>query len=194
MWFEKYEETRSSEAGKRPIFVSVAWVRTGRVRVSRDYWLFKIEYSQGLAVISQLSTSNTSYRKTVDPERRRIALRTAFIARFIVLREGRRSRAHRLIEQLSWSVECTAQDIYRAIRDSFIKNGDKLGPVDRDLRRALEHAERSVDHFIGQYCERATLNFRDALIDYGKSNELLFGEDPSGADVPRSGGWRLINS
>jgi len=98
-----------------------------------------------------------------------------------------------LIEQLSWGPESTVQDIYRDIRGAFLKNGDKLGPVDRDLRRALEHAQRSVDHFIGQYCERATLSFREALQDYLKSNQLLFGEDASGPEVPRSGGWRLTN-
>ncbi len=144
-------------------------------------------------MIPQLHTTRPEFRKSVDPERRRIALRTAFVARFIVLREGRRSKAHRLIEQLSWGPESTVQDIYRDIRGAFLKNGDKLGPVDRDLRRALEHAQRSVDHFIGQYCERATLSFREALQDYLKSNQLLFGEDASGPEVPRSGGWRLTN-
>lgn len=138
--------------------------------------------------------SITEFRRSIDPEKKRIALRTAFVARFIVLREGRRSKAHRVIEQLCWGPESTARDVYQMIREAFQRNGDKLGPVDRDLRRALEHAERSVDHFIGQYCERSTLSFRDALKDYAKSNQLLFGEDPSGPEVPRQGGWRLTSS
>ncbi len=139
-------------------------------------------------------TSTSSLRqKDVTPEKRRIALRTAFIARFIVLREGRRSKAHRVIETLCWRPESSAQDLYVMIREAFQKNGDKLGPVDRDLRRALEHAERSVDHFIGQYCERATLSFRQALLDYIKSNQLLFGDDTAGPEIPRAGGWRLVN-
>lgn len=142
-----------------------------------------------------LSHSMEHYRRrSVDPDKRRVALRTAFIARFIVLREGRRSKAHREIEQTYWSTEATAQDVYRIFREAFVKNGDKLGPVDRDLKRALDHAERSVDHFVSQYCERATTTFREALRDYAKSNQLLFGEDPSGPEVPRNGGWRLTSS
>jgi hypothetical protein len=128
-------------------------------------------------------------RKETDPQVRRIAARTAFIARFIVLREGRRSRAHRLIEQLTWDIEATADDVMKLIREAFVENGDRLGPVERDLRRALEHAERSVDHFIDQYVGRATTSFREALSDYDRSNRLLFGEDKE--EVPRSGGWRV---
>jgi hypothetical protein len=94
---------------------------------------------------------------------------------------------------MSWESAATAEDVYKMIREAFQKNGDKLGPVDRDLRRALEHAQRSVGHFIGQYCERATLSFREALADYRKSNQLLFGEDAEGPEVPRAGGWRVIN-
>jgi hypothetical protein len=138
-------------------------------------------------------SSQTLRHKDVNPEKRKVALRTAFIARFIVLREGRRSKAHRVIESLCWSPNASAQDLYLMIREAFQKNGDKLGPVDRDLKRAIEHAERSVDHFIGQYCERATLSFRQALQDYIKSNQLLFGEDTDGPEIPRAGGWRLVN-
>jgi len=129
-------------------------------------------------------------RRQIDPELRRIALRTAFVARFVVLREGRRSRAHRLIEELSWPTSATAYDLYNLFRQSFIDNGDRLQPVDRDLRRALEHAERSIDHFIDQYVDRATISFRQALADYGRSNQLLFGED---GEVPRTGGWRYVD-
>jgi len=138
-------------------------------------------------------SSHTLRHKDVNPEKRKVALRTAFIARFIVLREGRRSKAHRVIESLCWGHNASAQDVYLMIREAFQKNGDKLGPVDRDLKRALEHAERSVDHFIGQYCERSTVSFRQALQDYIKSNQLLFGEDADGPEIPRAGGWRLVN-
>ena len=127
-------------------------------------------------------------RRVVDPELRRIALRTAFIARFIVLREGRRSRAHRQIEQLTWPAQATAYDLYTLLRETFVANGDRLQPVDRDLRRALEHSERSVDYFVEQYVDRQTLSFKDALRDYYRSNQLLFGED---GEVPRTGGWRV---
>ena len=124
-----------------------------------------------------------------DPQARRAALRTAFVARFIVLREGRRSRAHRLIEELAWTDTTTIEELHKRIRDAFIENGDKLQPVDRDLKRALEHARCSVDHFIEQYLGRNVLSFRQALEDYERSNRLLFGDDPQ--EVPRSGGWRL---
>lgn len=126
-------------------------------------------------------------KREVDPEQRRIALRTAFVARFIVLREGRRSRAHRIIETFAWDEASTAYQLYDRFREAFVNNGDRLGPVDRDLRRALEHSEKSVDYFLQPYIERATLSFKDALVDYRKSNRLLFGDDE---EIPRSGGWR----
>jgi hypothetical protein len=135
-------------------------------------------------------------RRNADPTLRRIALRTAFIARFIVLREGRRSKAHRIIEAMTWLRETGVEEIYQRIRQAFLENGDKLSPVDRDLKRALEHAERSVDYFIEQYVARGTESFREALIDYEKTNALLFGEstdlDPtkSNSAAPRTGGWR----
>ena len=130
-------------------------------------------------------------RKAVDPQVRQRALRTAFVARFIVLREGRRSRAHRVIEGMVWEQDTTAQELYARFRDAFQKNGDRLQPVDRDLKRALEHAEKSVDYFIEQYTDRATLSFSEALQDYHRSNQLLFGDEE---EVPRSGGWRYDSS
>lgn len=125
----------------------------------------------------------------VSEESKRIALRTAFVSRFIVLREGRRSRAHRIIEEMAWDKDSSLEDLYQMFREAFVENGDKLQSVDRDLKRAKQHAKCSVDHFMGQYLGRATLSFRDALEDYERSNRLLFGDDP--ADVPRNGGWRL---
>jgi hypothetical protein len=127
-------------------------------------------------------------RENVDPELRKVAVRTAFIARFIVLREGRRSRAHRVIEDLSWPETTSAPELAAMIREAFVKNGDKLQPVDRDLNRALAHAERSADYFLDNYITRATTSFRDALADYGRSNQLLFGGE---GEVPRKGGWRI---
>jgi hypothetical protein len=88
---------------------------------------------------------------------------------------------------MAWEETATAYDLYIRFRNAFVENGDRLGPVDRDLKRALEHAERSVDYFIGQYCARAMLSFKDSLLDYRRSNQLLFGED---GEVPRKGGWR----
>lgn len=130
-------------------------------------------------------------KKSIEPEIHRAAKRTAFVARFIVLREGRRSRAHRVIESLSWTDETTAEELCQIIRQAFIANGDKLQPVERDLRRAMEHAAYSADYFAGQYSERRTLSFQEALSDYVRSNKLLFGEEPSKDDGPRTGGWRL---
>ncbi len=117
------------------------------------------------------------------------ARRTAFVARFIVLREARRTRAHRLIEKLSWHKETTAEELAEQFRKAFKENGDNMVPVNRDIRRALAHAERSINHFIGEYASRSTLNFVDALVDYERSNKLLFGED----EQPKTGGWRWIN-
>ena len=128
-------------------------------------------------------------KKELDGDQFRSAQRTAFVARFIVLREGRRSRAHRAIEAMEWNDSESAEGLYFRFRDAFIQNGDKLRPVDRDLRRALEHAECSAIYFLDQYVNRMTLSFREALDDYKRSNELLFGDDEGSS--PRKGGWRL---
>lgn len=124
-----------------------------------------------------------------DPTAKRLAIRTAFISRFIVLREARRTKAHRLIESMSWDEQATAEDLYERFRQAYIQNGDKLEPVDRDLSRALKHAYCSVDHFLGQYVGRSTANFVEALDDYKRSNELLFGDDEE--EMPKTVGWRL---
>ncbi len=136
--------------------------------------------------------SNRLHAEPIDEDARRSAMRTAFVARFIVLREGRRSRAHRLIENMEWDDSLTAEQLAKRFRDAFVENGDKLHPVDRDIRRALEHANTSVDYFINQYIGRRALSFQEALEDYERSNRLLFGDDES--DTPRSGGWRIIGS
>ena len=115
------------------------------------------------------------------------ARRTAFVARFIVLREGKRTRAHRVIEMLEWTNSCTAEDLAQRFRQAFIDNGDNMVPVDRDLRRALAHSQRSLKHFVAEYATRSTRNFVESLYDYERSNTLLFGDD----EHPKTGGWRL---
>jgi hypothetical protein len=116
-----------------------------------------------------------------------VARRTAFVARFIVLREGKRTKAHRVIETMSWEQHTTAEELAKQFRDAFIQNGDNMRPVDRDLRRSLAHANRSLNHFVNEYAARGTTNFIDALFDYDRSNALLFGSEGQ----PRLGGWRL---
>ena len=123
------------------------------------------------------------------PEQRQIALRTAFVSRFIVLREDKRSRAHRAIEKLEWSKEQTAAGLFDLFKQIFEKCNEDPTQAERDLIRALEHAERSVDHFMEQYIERATQNFADALRDHKRSNELLFGNGAS--NTAHSIGWRV---
>jgi hypothetical protein len=115
------------------------------------------------------------------------ARRTAFVARFIVLREGKRTKAHRVIEMMEWEDLTTVEELADRFRQAFLDNGDVMMPVDRDLRRSLAHSYRSLKFFVKEYSRRATLNFVAALEDYGCSNELLFTED----EQPRSGGWRL---
>lgn len=115
------------------------------------------------------------------------ARRTAFVARFIVLRESKRTRAHRVLEMLEWHEDTTAEELAERFREIFEKNGDNMMPVDRDIRRALAHASRSLNHFIREYATRATNSFIDSLWDYDKSNTLLFGSE----DQPKPGGWRL---
>lgn len=125
-------------------------------------------------------------KEAFDEFARRNAERTAFVSRFIVLREGRRSKAHRVIEEMSWDETETTRELAKRFRQAFIDNGDKLETVDKDIKRALDHASCSVNHFIEQYLDRTFLSFREALEDYKRSNELLFGDE-----LPRSGGWRL---
>lgn len=115
------------------------------------------------------------------------ARRTAFIARFIVLREAKRSRAHRVIEMMGWEDLTTVEEMYQRIRQAFLDNKDSMGPVDRDMRRALGHADRSLNYFIREYNGRSTRNFVESLEDYERSNALLFGDD----EQPKPGGWRL---
>lgn len=115
------------------------------------------------------------------------ARRTAFVARFIVLRESKRTKAHRVIELLEWNKDTTAETLCAIFRQIFVDNGDNMMPVDRDLRRALAHANRSLNYFINEYASRATLNFIESLEDYERSNSLLFGAD----EQPKPGGWRL---
>jgi hypothetical protein len=116
------------------------------------------------------------------------ARRTAFVARFIVLREARRTRAHRVIETMEWEETTSAEDLATSFRKAFVENGDNMIPVLRDIKRALAHADRSLKHFVSEYSTRSTLNFVDALADYERSNKLLFGDD----EQPKTGGWRLI--
>jgi len=115
------------------------------------------------------------------------ARRTAFVARFIVLRESKRTKAHRRIEELEWDNNTSAEDLAAIIREIFIVNGDNMESVDRDLNRAMAHASRSISFFIDEYLSRSTVTFIDALFDYEASNQLLFGVD----DQPKPGGWRL---
>lgn len=128
-------------------------------------------------------------RVEISPEELAIvqARRTAFVARFIVLREAKRTRAHRVIEMMEWDALTTAEDLADRFREAFVANGDNMMPVDRDIRRALAHASRSLNHFIREYAERGTRDFIEALFDYERSNALLFGED----EQPKPGGWRL---
>lgn len=129
--------------------------------------------------------------ETLTPEQIALirARRTAFVARFIVLRESKRTKAHRIIEMMDWDENTTAEALYQRFRDVFVKNGDNMIPVDRDLRRAFGHASRSLNFFVSEYASRSTVDFIGALFDYERSNKLLFGAD----EQPKPGGWRLPN-
>ena len=116
-----------------------------------------------------------------------VARRTAFIARFIVLRESKRTKAHRILEMMEWEASTSAEELAERFREVFVENGDNMARVDRDINRALGHANRMLKHFVNEYLNRATINFIDALYDYEQSNTLLFGTD----DQPKPGGWRL---
>lgn len=137
--------------------------------------------------VESVKVAETKVRLSEDDKALIRARRTAFIARFIVLREGKRSRAHRIIEMMEWSDLTTVEEVHARIRSTFIENKDSMGPVDRDLRRALAHADRALNHFVREYQTRACMSFIDALEDYERSNLLLFGDE----EQPKPGGWRL---
>jgi hypothetical protein len=142
---------------------------------------------KGLVELEAAYKDSAGEEQQIDPKALVEARRTAFVARFIVLREGKRTKAHRKIELMQWTSETTAEELAESFRQVFIENGDNLHPVDRDLRRALSHSNRSLKHFVQEYASRATTDFIDALHDYDRSNALLFGDD----EYPRQGGWRL---
>lgn len=133
--------------------------------------------------------NNPSERAPSAVEEKRMvsARRTAFVARFIVLRESKRTRAHRKIEMMEWYESTTAEELAEMFRAVFVENGDNMMPVDRDIRRALAHCSRSINHFVEEYCGRSSVSFIEALCDYERSNTLLFGDD----EYPKPGGWRL---
>ena len=134
------------------------------------------------------------------------ARRTAFISRFIVLREGKKSKAHRQVEALEWADNTTTEELLAIIKEIFASFGDNASSVDRDLKRAKAHADRlnpfhipesrpenyethfSLWPLIEEYNKRSCTNFVDALFDYERSNKLLFGDE---AEQPKLGGWRL---
>jgi len=140
--------------------------------------------------MEQVNTGVAGQFDSESPEFKRAlikARRTAFVARFIVLRESKRTRAHRVIEQMEWQEFTTVEELFQKFRQVFLDNGDNMSPVDRDLKRALAHSARSLNHFVYEYSTRATQSFIDALFDYERSNQLLFGND----EQPKPGGWRL---
>lgn len=116
-----------------------------------------------------------------------IARRTAFVARFIVLRESRRSKGHREIELLTWDESATAEELAVRFKDILTKHHANASSVDRDIKRALEHSSRTIAYFVDEYVARSTTNFQDALKDYQESNALLFGEE----EQPKITGWNL---
>ena len=119
-----------------------------------------------------------------------IARRTAFVARFIVLRETKNSHAHRTIELMEWEDSTTAEELAKRFREAFAKNHDNLKQVDRELNRSLAHGNRTLQYFIEEYLRRATRSFVDALADYHKSNQLLFGQE----SVPSSSAWNSVEN
>lgn len=140
--------------------------------------------------MEQTTTANSGVDSGVTAEQTVAVIqarRTAFIARFIVLRESKRTRAHRIIEMTEWYEHTTAEELAQQFRQIFLDNGDNMTPVDRDINRALAHSSRSLNFFISEYAARSTLTFIDALYDYERSNSLLFGND----EQPKPGGWRL---
>ena len=140
--------------------------------------------------MEQVSVHVSKVDAPIDPELEKATIRarrTAFVARFIVLRESKRTRAHRIIEMMEWDDQTTPDQLAQMFREVFKSNGDNMTPVERDLRRAIAHSSRSLNYFVREYATRATTNFIDALFDYERSNTLLFGAD----DQPKPGGWSL---
>ena len=80
-------------------------------------------------IMDNLTHSNS--RDKYSSDELTAAIRTAFVAKFILLREGKRSKAHRDIEKLCWRKSATADELFKLFRDAFKTNGDKLPAVVR---------------------------------------------------------------
>jgi|688.fasta_scaffold474851_1 hypothetical protein len=141
-------------------------------------------------VVMETEVIETDYQDLNELDKAIVrARRTAFVARFIVLREGKRTRAHRVIEMMDWDDLATVEELCERFRNAFIENGDNMVPVERDLRRAVAHSQRSLKFFVSEYSARSTFSFIESLQDYARSNELLFGAEEE--EQPKPGGWRL---
>lgn len=104
------------------------------------------------------------------------ARRTAFVSKFIILRENKISRSHAILERLHWDDTTTYYDLYRAFY-KILRAFDKPLCFKKDLDKAKEHAKTLSPTFVREYANRSGQSFLEALIDYEKSVYILFGAD-----------------
>lgn len=121
-----------------------------------------------------------------DPKMKVASTRAAFLSKFILLRENKKSKAHREIEKEFWGPEETAQDLYAKFLCIFEKYKDNKAK--EDLKASLKYAKTLIDYFVNQYSTRITLNFGDALRDYKRTHDLLEENclKPMGWKIPRN--------
>lgn len=119
---------------------------------------------------------NRASKIGIDMKKYHSALRNAFIARFIVLTNRRRSRANGLLKKLTWTEEVTAEQLAEIIKGIFVSANDFNETIEKDIAKSIEHANYSAIFFTEYYHQRSILSIKEAVEDYKRSNELLFGD------------------
>ncbi|MCS6960896.1 MAG: hypothetical protein NZT61_00120 [Deltaproteobacteria bacterium] len=116
------------------------------------------------------------FRKLIDVPKEVIirAQRTAFVSKFIILRETKISPAHTVIEMLTWEDKTTYLELANAFEKIFKVTGRDKTYL-KDIKKAIEHAKNLSIAFVNEYARRSGLSFLESLIDYEKSIFILFG-------------------
>lgn len=104
------------------------------------------------------------------------AKRTAFVSKFIILREKKISQAHSIIERLLWNQKTDYQTLARVFKRIFKFFNDER-TYESDIKKASEYAKNLPTYFIKEYDTRSGTSFLQALLDYEKSVFILFGSD-----------------
>ncbi|MCS6892954.1 MAG: hypothetical protein NZO16_00045 [Deltaproteobacteria bacterium] len=104
------------------------------------------------------------------------ARRTAFVSKFIILRENKVSRAHEIIEKLAWDDTDSHYTLAKAFEKIFNFFGEDKSYM-KDIEKALLSAKSLSAAFIKEYATRSGKCFLEALLDHERSIFILFGSE-----------------